>query len=199
MERKSDIILKFCCSFLLTFTSLKLIQSQLYLINKKIMKKHFFYTLCIALAGTVSASGQESDVINSRIKPNIQRVFKVYNNPTNDKTDQFEIQGIGGTTFTASNTSDGTAESYKHSLQIVVALTPANKTGNSNYQLIFYSPNDNMQQAATYNDGILNIYYPVAVYDDIKTKLEQAFAARKKVMVKVIQKTNGYREGTLIL
>ena len=163
------------------------------------MKKHFFYTLCIALAGTVSASGQESDATNSRIKPNIQKIFKVYNNPMKDKTDQFEIQGIGGTTFTASNTSDGTAESYKHSLQIVVALTPVNKTGNNNYQLIFYSPNDNMQQAATYSDGTLNIYYPVAVYDDIKTKLEQAFAARKKVSVKVTQKPNGYREGTLIL
>ena len=42
-----------------------------------------------------------------------------------------------------------------------------------------------MQQAATYSDGTLNIYYPVAVYDDIRTKLEQAFAARKKVTVKV--------------
>ncbi len=163
------------------------------------MKKHFFSALCIALIGSASVSAQEGDDKNSRIKPNIQKVFKVYNNPTKDKTDQLEIQGIGGTTFTASNTSDGTAESYKHSLQIIVALTPVNKTGNNNYQLIFYSPTDNIQQAATYSDGTLNIYYPVAVYDDIKTKLEQAFAARKKVMVKVIQKTTGYREGTLIL
>ncbi len=163
------------------------------------MKKHFFYTLCVALIGSVTVSAQEGDDKNSRIKPNIQKVFKVNNNPKQDKTDQLEIQGIAGTTFTASNTSDGTPDSYKHSLQIVVALTPVSKTGNNNYQLIFYSPNDNMQQAATYNDGTLNIYYPVAVYDDIKTKLEQAFAARKKVSVKVVQKPNGYREGTLIL
>lgn len=163
------------------------------------MKKQFFYVLCIALVGTVSVSAQEGDATNARTKTFVQQVFKVYNNPTQDKTDQFEIQGIGGTTFTSSNTTDGTINSYKHSLQILVTLTPVNKTGNNNYQLIFYSPNDNMQQAATYSNGTLNIYYPVAVYDDIKTKLEQAFAARKKVTVKVIQKTNGYREGTLVL
>ena len=163
------------------------------------MKKHFFYALCIALSGTISVSAQESETISTRIKPMGQQIFKIYNNPTQDKTDQFEILGLSATTFTSSNTIDGTANSYKHSLQIVVVLTPANKTGNSNFQLIFYSPNDNIQQAATYNDGLLNIYYPVAVYDDIKTKLEQAFTARKKVTVKVIQKTNGYREGTLIL
>ncbi len=162
------------------------------------MKKHFFYALCIALSGTISVSAQESETISTRIKPMGQQVFKVYNNPTQDKADQFDIQGIGGTTFTSSNTIDGTANSYKHSLQIVVALTPVNKTGNSNFQLIFYSPSDNIQQAATYKDSDLKIFYPVAVYDDIKSKLEQAFAARKKVTVKVIQKTNGYREGTLI-
>lgn len=163
------------------------------------MKKYFFSFLCIAFLSSVSVSAQDSETIISRVKPQGQQIFKVYNNPTRDKTDQFEIQGLGGTTFTTSNTIDGTANSYKHSLQIIVALTPVNKTGNNNFQLIFYSPNDNIQQAATYNDGTLNIYFPVAVYDDIKTKLEQSFAARKKVTVKVIQKTNGYREGTLIL
>ena len=113
------------------------------------MKKHFFYALCIALSGTISVSAQESETISTRIKPMGQQIFKIYNNPTQDKTDQFEILGLGGTTFTSSNTIDGTANSYKHSLQIVVVLTPANKTGNSNFQLIFYSPNDNIQQAAT--------------------------------------------------
>ncbi len=162
------------------------------------MKKYFFYTLCIVLSGSISVSAQESETISTRIKPMGQQIFKVYNNPTQDKNDQFDIQGLGGTTFTSSNTIDGTANSYKHSLQIVVALTPVNKTGNSDFQLIFYSPNENIQQAATYKDGTLNIFYPVAVYEDIKSKLEQAFAARKKVTVKVIQKTNGYREGTLI-
>ena len=116
-----------------------------------------------------------------------------------EKNDQFEIQGFGGTTFTASNTVDGSTNSYKHSLKIVVGLVPVVKTGNTNFKLIFYSPTDNIQEAATYSDGTLNIYFPEAVYEDIKAKLEQAFAARKKVMVKVIQKPDGYREGTLVL
>lgn len=165
------------------------------------MKKYFFYTFCIALLGPAMVSAQPNETSPTKllIDGSGQRVFKVYNNPLQDKTDQFEIQGLGGTTFTASNTSDGTTDSYKHSLQIVVTLIPANKAGNNNFRLIFYSLNDNIQQAATYSDGTLNIYFPEAVYEDIKSKLEQAFAARKKVTVKVIQKPNGYREGTLIL
>ena len=167
------------------------------------MKKNFFYTLCISLLGTVCVSAQQNDNPESS-RPMLPgrgsgAVFKVYHNPTQEKTDQFEISGVGGTTFTASNTADGTINSYKHSLQIVVALIPANKTGNNNFQLNFYSPTDNVQQAATYFDGTLNIYYPVTVYDDIRTKLEQAFAAKKKVTVKVVQKPNGYREGTIVL
>ena len=162
------------------------------------MNKKYFCLLFIALIGSISVSAQESETIIPRAKPIGQQIFKIYNNPTQDKTDQFDIQGLGGTTFTSSNIIDGTANSYKHSLQIVVALTPVNKTEKSDFQLIFYSPNDNIQQAAIYKDGRLNIYYPVGVYEDIKSKLEQAFAARKKVSVRVIQKTNGYREGTLI-
>jgi hypothetical protein len=162
------------------------------------MKKHFFKALCIALLSTGSVTAQVSETEFSKAPAGV-RAFKVYNNPTQEKTDQFDIQGFGGTTFTASNTADGTTNSFKHSLQIIVTLVPVNKTGNKNFQLNFYSPTENIQQAATYTDETLNIYYPVTVYDAIRAKLEQAFAARKKVMVKVIQKPNGYREGTLVL
>jgi|CXWL01.1.fsa_nt_gi hypothetical protein len=165
------------------------------------MKKYFFYSFCIALLGPFMASAQPNETSPTKFLTDGsgERVFKVYNNPLQDKTDQFDIQGLGGTTFTASNTSDGTKDSYRHSLQIVLTLIPANKAGNNNFRLIFYSPNDNIQQAAAYSDGTLSIYFPEAVYEDIKSKLEQAFAARKKVAVKVIQKPDGYREGTLIL
>ena len=164
------------------------------------MKKYFVFALNIVVLGTGNISAQASDKASDNV-PTLGRtlIFKVNNNPSQEKTDQFEIQSLGGTTFTASNTTDGSTNSYKHSLQIIVGLIPANKSGNNNFQLNFYSSADNIQQAATYNDGTLNIYYPVTVYDAIRTKLEQAFAARKKVMVKVIQKPNGYREGTLIL
>ncbi|MEO7983203.1 MAG: hypothetical protein ABI688_03875 [Bacteroidota bacterium] len=161
------------------------------------MKKYLFMALCKIFVCSLNVSAQEPEVSGSRTRPSGQQVFKIHNNPKQDKTDQFDIQGLGGTTFTASNTVDGSVNSYKHSLQIVLTLIPSK--GGNNFQLNFYSPGDNIQQAASYTDGTLNIYYPVAVYEDIRTKLEQALATKKKVIVKVIQKTNGYREGTLIL
>ncbi|HQW44946.1 MAG: hypothetical protein IPP02_06315 [Chitinophagaceae bacterium] len=160
------------------------------------MKKLFIWVLFFISAGTLTVSAQNDSEISKA--PQGRIAFKIYN-PTEDKTDLFDIQGIGGTTFTVSNTADGSTNSYKHSLQVVIKLIPANKTGNNNFQLNFYSPNENIQQAATYADGTLNIYYPVAIYEDIRTRLEQAFTAKRKVTVKVIQKTNGYREATLVL
>ena len=165
------------------------------------MKKHFLFTLCIALLFSFFASAQndaQTSLRESMREKEKERVFKVYNNPAQDKTEQFEIQGLGGITFTASNTADGTINSYKHSLQVNVTLLAAGKYYNENFQLIFYSESQNIQQAASYNDAVLNIFYPVSLYQSIKEKLDQSFAARKKVYVKVIQKTNGYREGSLI-
>lgn len=158
------------------------------------MKKHLFLSICMLCAGALAVSAQSSEIVPGTVG---ERVFKVYNNPAQDKTDQFDITGIGGTTFTASNTADGTAKSFDHSVQIIVTLT-TNKAG-TNFQLNFYSSAKNIQQAATAADGTVNIYYPVELYDAVRTRLEQALAARKKVTVKVIQKTNGYREGTLVL
>jgi hypothetical protein len=163
------------------------------------MKKYFFYSVCIAFLGATGVSAQNAESQFSAENPKSNRIAFKPVQPTQDKTDLFEIQSIGGTTFTASNTSDGSANSFKHSLQVVMTLVPVNKTGITSFQLNFYSENDNIQQAATFTDGVLNIYYPVAVYEDIRIKLEQALAARKKVTVKVTQKTNGYREGVLVL
>jgi len=157
------------------------------------MKK--FFLICTAiLMLSAHLFAQNSETNNSGAGT---RVFKVYNNPKEEKTDQFEITGFGATTFTASNTADGTTNSFNHNVQIILGLTSA-KAGN-NFQLNFYSSSNNIQQAATYNEGVLNIYYPVELYDAVRTKLEQAFTARKKVTVKVVQKPNGYREGTLVL
>lgn len=158
------------------------------------MKQLFFLVL---LTGCLAYTGRAQEG-SKTLNPG-QLLFKVYNNPEKDQTDQFEIQALGTTTFTASNTADGSANSYRHSLQIVLGLIPVNRNASSNFQLLFYSPHDNIQQAASYKDGTLSIYYPVSVYDDIRTKLEQALAAKKKVTVKVVQKPNGYREGTLVL
>jgi hypothetical protein len=163
------------------------------------MKKLLFCSLCVSAIGLLSASAQPTDVdIGSKLPA---RQFKVYNNPTTDKNDQFEIQSLGGTTFLASNTVDGTANSYKHTLQINMSLIPIKTTSvpaGANFQLVFYSELQPVQQAATYTDGVLNIYYPISFYDGVREKLEQALLAKRKVYVKVVQKPNGYREGTLI-
>lgn len=158
------------------------------------MKMYLFLSICMLCAGALTVSAQSSEIVPGTVG---ERVFKVYNNPAQDKTDQFDITGIGGTTFTASNTADGTAKSYDHSVQVIVDLS-TNKAG-TKFQLNFYSSANNIQQAASAADGTVNIYYPIELYDAVRTRLEQALAARKKVTVKVIQKTNGYREGTLVL
>lgn len=162
------------------------------------MKKIMAFALFVALFLSVNSFAQQSETSQGTNMTPPSRVFKVYNNPKEEKTDQFDITGFGGTTFTASNMADGTTNSYNHNVQVIVGLTTT-KAGNNTFQLNFYSSSTNIQQAATYADGTLNIYYPIELYDAVRSKLEQAFAARKKVTVKVIQKPNGYREGTLVL
>ena len=166
------------------------------------MKKYFFYVFCpfLFIPVTVSAQNETNSRVSSPDAVLSQRVFKVYNNPDRDKTDQIEIQGLGGVTFTTSNTADGTTNSYKHSPEINLTLIPVKggTSGTSSIQLIFYSPVENIQQAASSNTGVLSIYYPLSMYDGIKEKLDQSIAAKKKIVVKVTQRTNGYREGSLI-
>lgn len=153
--------------------------------------------ICCCLGLSLLLIAPATAQYGSKILNPSELVFKVHNNPAQDQTDQFDIQGMGGSSFTVSNTADGSANSYKHALNVVLSLIPVNKTGYSSFELNFYSPGENIQQAANYKDGVLHIYYPVSLYTDIRTRLEQAFAARKKVTVKVVQKPTGYREGSL--
>lgn len=117
--------------------------------------------------------------------------------PQEDKVETIDVSGLGQTTYTVSNMVDGSVKSYDHALRIVVSLnTLGGKT--SSCQLVFYSAADKIQQAATFDNGQISIYYPVSVYESIRVRLEQALTARKKVQIKVTQKTTGYREGVLI-
>lgn len=164
------------------------------------MKKHFIFSFfaVILFSAITSAQPAETDANAVRTAEGnfIKRQFKVTNNPAQDKTDQFEITSIGSVTFTTSNTVDGTTNSYKHTQKITLQLFPAgNKTGT--YLLNFYPENQNIPEAASYTDGTLNIYYPLSMLSTVKESLEKALAAKKKVFVKVTQKPNGYREGTL--
>jgi len=125
-----------------------------------------------------------------------KRAFKAAQ-PTEDKSEIWEVTALGQTTYTASNVMDGSVSSFQHTLRIVVGLTtPANK--NSTYQLVFYGADEKIQQAAGLDNGVVSVYYPLATYEALRSRLEQALLARKKVQVKMTQKTNGYREGVLV-
>lgn len=117
-------------------------------------------------------------------------------NPAEDKTETCDVTGLGTCVFSVSNISDGTVKSYKHALRITLGLLTSNKSGN--YQLVFYSEGEDIPYAVSATDGKVSIFYPSGLYDDIKQKLEQSIATKKKVQLKVIQQTNGYKEGILI-
>ncbi len=139
-------------------------------------------------------SEQDPNVIQNRTTLG-KRVFKT-ENPAADKTDNFDVRSIGAISFAASNTADGSANSYKHALRITMNLVMADpKAGN--YQLVFYSEGENVPLAVSREAGAVSIYYPASIYTDLKEKLEQALQARKKVTIKVTEKTTGFREGVL--
>lgn len=164
------------------------------------MKKNLFCSFLAGLFLSAVAIAQSSETSQNAAASRFtirQQIGKT-ENPTQDKSDLFEIQGLGGTTFTASNTYDGGMNSYKHSLLVTVTLIPLNKAGNNDFRVVFYSDPTGIPQAASYNGGVLNIYYPISFYEGIKEKLEQSLAIKKKIQVKVIQTTTGYREGSLI-
>lgn len=115
-----------------------------------------------------------------------------------DKDDMIEISGITGTVFTSYNNYDGSPASYNQLLQISIGLLPVMPGGSYNFSLIFYSPADKISQAAYYDQGVLNIFYPLAMYGDIKDKISQSLHDNKKIYVRVIQKIDGYREGSII-
>jgi hypothetical protein len=162
------------------------------------MKKHILSVLSALLLTSFLATAQKvlsvaDEVVGSGSISNARK-----GSVTEDKTETSDITGIGASTFSTSNTFDGTTKSYKHNLKITLELlTSAGKA--STYQLVFYSPDDQQLFAANSNAGVNYIYYPISFYEGIKLKLEQSLAARKKIQVKVTFKKDGFREGVLIL
>ena len=125
-----------------------------------------------------------------------KRAFKAAQ-PSADKFDSWDVTALGQTTYSATNVMDGSVNSFQHTLRVVVGLTtPAFKTGTC--QLVFYGTDEKIQQAAALENGVVSIYFPLAVYESMRSRIEQALTARKKVQVKMTQKTNGFREGVLV-
>jgi len=164
------------------------------------MKKYVILSLAGLFFYSFSSQAQKADsdpnVIQTDDGRSLKRLFKIQN-VTEDKTEIIDIINTSNASFSASNMADGSAASYKHSLKITLSLsTPATVKGS--YQLVFYTINENIPYAAATEGGVVTVFYPMSMYDGIKQKLDQSFAAKKKVQLKVIQKTNGYREGTLM-
>ena len=162
------------------------------------MKKCLVFVFAAMAIVSVDAFAQGSDpsVLTAADGRTTKRHFKPAN-PENDKTDRFDISAISATTFTTSNNADGSANSYKHSQKIVVALQAAGKA--NAVQLVFYSVNAEMPYAAGEDKGVISVYFPISMYGEIREKLETALAGRKKVQVQVMQGKEGYREGILLL
>lgn len=164
------------------------------------MKKYVVLSLagllCLSFSSLAQKTDSDPNVIQTDDGRSLKRLFKIQN-VTEDKTEVIDIIGTSNASFSASNTADGSSSSYKHSLRITLSLsTPSNIKGN--YQLIFYSTGESIPYAAASIDGIVAVFYPMSMYEGIKQRLDQSFAAKKKVQLKVVQKTNGYREGTLM-
>lgn len=163
------------------------------------MRKNYSFLLVLLIAG-YPVFGQSTE-----IEPGVLNIdgknFKktvLINNPKQDESFQVEISNTGITVFTSSNNADGTINSFRHNQQITLSLLLADKS-KGECQLVFYSDPKEVPQTANLQNKIITIYYPINLYEVIKEKIEQTLTARKKIYVKVIQKTNGYREGSLIL
>jgi hypothetical protein len=151
----------------------------------------------------LSVNAQKSEVFESagEIKTaegQLQkRQFKA-NNPEMEEVAIFDLTGINGTTFSSSNISDGSSNSYKHSQKITMAMGVVTSKP-LKVNIVFYSTNDKIPYASSITQGELQVFYPIEMYSDIRTRLEQAFSAKKKVQLKTTAKPDGYRESSLML
>jgi hypothetical protein len=157
-------------------------------------RKLMLIVMSVMVAAFANAQDPMGNVITGNSGGN--RIQFKAQNPAQDKTDVITVTAINGAVFSTSNTADGTSGSYKHNLRITLSLQTNVKT--SGYQLVFYSNNEDMPYAAATDNNVVTVYFPISVYESVKEKLDQALAARKSVQLKVTQKTNGYREGTLV-
>lgn len=160
------------------------------------MKRIFMSLLAIGfLSTTLLAQNNPAMNVEQQANAKVKSAMLV-NNPVKDQFYSFDIIGTSGTVFTTSNFTDGTTNSYINTQQIIVTLIPADKTKGT-FQVIFFTHSDEVLKTASYENNVVKVFYPIALYDDIKGKLEASFAAKKKVVVNVTEKTNGYREGVL--
>jgi len=158
----------------------------------------FLCAIGIVCLSVLSVSAQTDDRSGStNSKTALQAKLKAGNMVANDQSEVLNITGVNSFVFTVSNLADGTEKSFHHNQRIVVSLN-ISESKSEKYQLVFYSNDDRLPFAVASDLSSFSIYYPIHLYESIKTKLEQAIAAKKKVQLKIVRKMDGYREGSLI-
>lgn len=152
---------------------------------------------CGATLFTTVAAGQEKEAEISIVNGTAVKTRQftpVY--PQTDKEEAIDIRSVGGASFSTSNQSDGTLRSFRHNLKVTLELVAADAKAGK-IKLTFYGEGENIPYAFKKEGDITHVYFPVVIYDDIKARLDQSFAARKKVTLKLVEKTTGFREAEL--
>jgi len=108
-----------------------------------------------------------------------------------------EVIGLGSPSFSVSNNADGTEGSYAHQLRVSYPLQTVG--GKNGYQIIFYGVGEKIPYSVVKEDGKTVVYFPFQIHDQLKSKIEQALNARKKVQLKLLLEPSGIREATWII
>jgi hypothetical protein len=109
----------------------------------------------------------------------------------------FDILGFGVPSFSISNQANGTEESYLHQLRVSYPLLISG--GKSNVQIIFYGNGDKVPYSVVKEDAGAIVYFPLQVHDQLRTRVEQAISARRKVQLKINIKPSGFREAVWLI
>lgn len=165
------------------------------------MKK--FVSLMIAVFCGISLYAQKTDsgftndpAGNNRTANTKEQYYALH--PKEDKSLVIEITGLSNMSFTVANTADGTSAGmgYNRSENIVISLQTNSK--DTAYQLVFYSEKENFQKILSEDGKTRSVYYPMAMYSDIKQKLEQYITLKKKIQLKLSLRKEGYSEAKLL-
>ena len=147
----------------------------------------------ISLVGMAQVPVEKEFKIDNNQFNKPRQAFKVI--PAEEKSELFDIIGIGAVSISVSNIADGTPNSYNHNSRVTIPLVIAANKGV--FQIVFYN-NSDLVPYSIEKEGLVNsVFIPVTFFDIVRAKLEQAVAAKKKVQLKVSSKKDGYREAVL--
>ncbi len=162
--------------------------------------KQLFFLLVFSLFSQFVMTSNAQNVIIEEVRTDQPTLLpkKIEFKPAqqlNDNIEIIELISLGTPTIKISNTADGTRSSYDHALRISYPMVLAG--GKTGYQLCFYNPSEIIPYSVETKDGITSLYFPVTTHDFIKSRIDQTLATKNKIVVKITQLTNGYREAKI--